>query len=66
MIARSAKTVGDFDGFVTKYLGRQGLVIISVGIADLALGDEPGERDGVVLTIFVEPHGRQISNIKAR
>ena len=34
--------------------------------ADLALGDEPGERNGVVLTIFVEPHGRQISNIKAR
>lgn len=34
--------------------------------ADLALGDEPDERDGVVLTIFVEPHGRPISNIKVR
>jgi hypothetical protein len=34
--------------------------------ADLALGDEFGERDGVVFAIFVEPHGRQISNIKAR
>jgi hypothetical protein len=30
--------------------------------ADLALGDEPGEGDGVVLAIFFEPHGLQISN----
>src|SRR5215472_4326305 len=33
--------------------------------ADLALGDEPGEGDGIVLAIFFEPHGRKISNIKA-
>ena len=30
--------------------------------ADLALGDESGEGDGVVLAIFFEPHGLQISN----
>jgi hypothetical protein len=33
MIARSAEAVVHFDSFVAKYLGRQGLVIISVGIA---------------------------------
>src|SRR4029077_14269991 len=32
--------------------------------ADLALGDEPGEGDGVVLAIFFEPHGRQISKLE--
>ena len=32
--------------------------------ADLALGDEPGERDGVVPAIFFEPHGLQISKLK--
>jgi hypothetical protein len=32
--------------------------------ADFALGDEPGERDGVVLAIFLEPHGLQIPGLK--
>ena len=32
--------------------------------ADLALGDEPGEGDGVVLPIFIEPHGPQISELE--
>jgi hypothetical protein len=29
--------------------------------ADLALGDESGEGDGIVLAIFFEPHGLRIS-----
>jgi hypothetical protein len=33
--------------------------------ADLALGDEPGKGDGVVPPIFFEPHGLQISKLKA-
>ena len=32
--------------------------------ADLALGDERGEGDGVVPAIFFEPHGLQISELK--
>jgi hypothetical protein len=36
---------------------------ISLG-ADFALGDESGERDGVVLAIFLEPHGLQIPGLK--
>ena len=32
--------------------------------ADLALGDEPGEGDGIVLPIFIEPHGPQISKLE--
>jgi hypothetical protein len=32
--------------------------------ADLTLGDEPGEGDRVVLAIFFEPHGLQISKLK--
>ena len=34
--------------------------------ADLALGDEPGEGDSVMLAVFVKPHSRPISNIKVR
>jgi hypothetical protein len=32
--------------------------------ADLALGDETGEGDGVVRAIFFEPHGPQISKLE--
>jgi len=32
--------------------------------ADLALGNQPGEGDGVVLAIFFEPHGLQISKLE--
>jgi len=34
--------------------------------ADLALGDEPGEGEGVVLAIFFEPHGLQISKLEPK
>jgi hypothetical protein len=32
--------------------------------ADLALGDEPGEGDGVMPAIFFEPYGVQIPGLK--
>jgi hypothetical protein len=32
---------------------------------DLALGDQPGEGDGVVLAIFFDPHGLQIFKFRA-
>jgi hypothetical protein len=38
------------------------IAVSSTSLALTWLGDESGEGDGVVLAIFFEPHGLQISN----